>query len=83
MADRTSAELFSIIFNLIDEHVTDPETRKLLALKFWDASCDYDFDPSQMYCDEALTRLGLAREGVDPNYPDDGPTTLYGPDGKE
>lgn len=80
MADRSSAYLFSRIFRLIDEHVHDAETRKKLALEFWKESGSYDFSPYQMNCDEFLLKLGLARRGVDPDYPEDGEAMLYGPE---
>lgn len=77
MADRNSAYLFAEIFRLIDEEISQPEQRARLADKFWEMSRNYDFDDCQMVSDEALTRLGLASIGVDPDYPGDGPTTLY------
>jgi hypothetical protein len=78
MADRSSAYIFGQIFELIDEHVPADKKRKM-ALKFWKESRNYDFGPSDMHVDEALTRLGLAKEKVDPRYPEDGPVTMYGP----
>lgn len=78
MADRTSAALFAEIFKLLaaDAPPTDP---KALARRFWGMRRGLDFSPYQMYCDEALIKLGLARLGVDPEYPEEGETMLYGP----
>jgi hypothetical protein len=80
MADRSGAYLFSRIFELIDQHVQDTETRKKLALDFWKEQGSYDFAPYQMDCDEILMKLGLARRGIDPDYPKDGETIIYGPE---
>jgi hypothetical protein len=80
VADRSSAYLFARIFGLIDQHVHDAETRQKLAREFWRESHAYDFSPYQMSCDEVLMKLGLARRGVDPDYPEDGEATLYGPE---
>ena len=80
MADRSSAYLFARIFELINGHVHDVEARQKLALEFWRESRSYDFSPYQMSCDEILMKLGFARLGVDPDYPKDGETMLYGPE---
>ena len=80
MADSSSACLFARIFGLIDQHVHDAETRQKLAFEFWRESHTYDFSPYQMSCDEVLMKLGLARRDVDPDRPEDGEITLYGPD---
>ena len=47
--------------------------------KYWKMSREYDFSEYQMEADEALLKLGLARKGVDPDYPEDGDVMLYGP----
>jgi hypothetical protein len=78
MADRTSAALFAYIFNMLAKDPTD--TNKKFAARVWEKTNEYDFSPYQMYCDPALVALGLARKGVDPRYPDDGPIVLYGPE---
>lgn len=81
MSDRSSAHIFGRVFELIDRHVPD-EKKKRQARHFWKLSLEYDFGPSDMYCDPALKRLGLARVGVDPSYPEEGKTVLYlGDDG--
>jgi hypothetical protein len=61
MADRTSAGLFGSIFEILAENGGDKD--KEYALKFWEIKEDggYDFSDYQMYCDEALVKLGLAR----------------------
>jgi hypothetical protein len=77
MADRTSAELFGEIFKLLAGD--GPLDRTALARHFWEKSQGYDFCHYQMYCTEALMRLGLARRGIDPRHPEDGEVMLYGP----
>lgn len=78
MADRSAAYLFGSVFELIDAHVPE-EKRKKVALDFWNRSRDYDFSPYQMGQEDVLQRLGLARRGVDPDWPNDGETWIYGP----
>lgn len=75
MADRTSAEIFGSIFELLAEDPTDHH--KNLARKFWRMSDRYDFHPCQMECDEALETLGLARPD-----PDEDGCFKYGPERK-
>lgn len=78
MADRTSASLFCQVFELL---ASDPTPQHVaFARTLWDHTYGYDFSPYQMECDEALQALGLARMGVDPQYPEDGPVMLYGPE---
>ena len=51
MADRTSAEIFGRIFNLL---ATDPsDQNQQLARQIMQISREYDFSPYQMYADEA------------------------------
>ena len=69
MADRTSAELFSDIFQLLAND--EPVDRKAMARELYKTAQAFDFSWYQMYCDEALIKLGLAREG------DDGVEYLY------
>jgi hypothetical protein len=71
MADRTNAELFSLLFEALARHVDkssdadwrpeDDEDVSHLALALFAMTGEYDFSAYQMYCDEALARLGLAR----------------------
>ncbi len=82
VSDRSSAYLFARIFGLIDQHVHDAKKRRKLALEFWKESREHDFSPYQLGCDKVLMKLGLARRGVDPDYPEEGETTLYGPEKK-
>ncbi|RJQ25725.1 hypothetical protein C4577_05005 [Candidatus Parcubacteria bacterium] len=77
MADRTSAAIFGDIFNMLASD--EPIDKKQMALKVWEMSGEYDFTPYQMYCDDALIELGLARKGVDPECPEDGFAIQYGP----
>lgn len=58
MADRTSAELFSMFFEHLAEN---PDLRaKALAVKLWHRTYEYDFNSYQMDCDAALLALDLA-----------------------
>jgi hypothetical protein len=77
MADRTSAGLFGKIFNLLAKNPTDEH--KKIAAEIWPETHEYDFNPYQMNCDDALVALDLARNGIDPRCPEDGVTILYGP----
>ena len=78
MADRTSAYIFGEIFRDIASMPALP-IRSRLAKEYWKMSREYDFSEYQMEADEALLKLGLARKGVDPDYPEDGDVMLYGP----
>lgn len=75
MADRTSAHLFGTIFRLLAKNPTDEH--KLIAREIYDLTGDYDFSNYQMDADEELITLGLARMGVDPEYPQEGEVVLY------
>lgn len=77
MADRTSAKVFGKVFTLLAKNPT--EEHKAIAAELWPEIQEYDFSEYQMYCDDALKALGLARDGVDPKYPDDGIVIMYGP----
>lgn len=83
MSDRSGAYMFGRVFKLIAEHVPPGAERDTLAAEFWREQRDYDFSPNQMDADEALATLGLARRGVNPDWPDDGEVWLYGPEGDE
>jgi hypothetical protein len=67
MADRTAATHFSDLFTKLASDPTDQH--KQWAQEFYQQTWKYDFAPYQMYCDEALLVLGLARQ--------DGDTVLY------
>ncbi len=77
MADRTSAGLFGKIFTLLAKNPT--EEHKTIAAEIWPETHEYDFSHSQMYCDDALIAIDLARNGADPRYPEDGVILMYGP----
>ena len=63
MADRTTAALFGKIFNLLSEN---PDQRaKQIAIEIWGERTEFDFCEYQMYCDEALIKLGLAKRVSD------------------
>jgi hypothetical protein len=75
MAARESATVFATIFDKLAE---DPTAQhRQWALEFWEESDNYDFSPSQMGCDEALQKLGLARRGVNPRHKEGGEVLLY------
>lgn len=78
MSDHSSAELFGNIFNYLAKDPISDEALKM-AKWLWSATSGYDFSAYQMDCDEALIKLGLARKGINPEYPEDGETVLYGP----
>jgi len=64
MADRTSASLFGMIFTYLASDKKIDQAKKLA----WDIyawTYEYDFNTYQMYCDEALLVLGLAKQGED------------------
>lgn len=75
MADRTSAEIFGRVFQLLANTPTaDP---KELARELIQISREYDFSPYQMYADEACMALDIARYGTHPHYPKDGVVLLF------
>lgn len=61
MADRTSATLFGTIFQLLAENPSVENSN--IAKRIWPMTSDYDFSNYQMYADDALIALGLARYG--------------------
>lgn len=64
MADRTSAEIFGKHFmRLAKGRVTERKLKE--AREVWRDSWNYDFDPYQMGCDDALAKLGLAQDRGD------------------
>ena len=76
MADRNSAEIFGSLFDMLAAGLpADPaETARLL----WNMQKGYDFSPCQMECDDALLKLGLARElPPDPRWPDESGGMTY------
>lgn len=77
MQDRASAAVFGKIFKLLAKNPT--EERKNIAAEIMTVTHEYDFTSDQMHCDDALISLDLARNGIDPRYPEDGVTLLYGP----
>jgi hypothetical protein len=76
MADRTAAAIFGMIFEKLAKNPT--AENKELAKEIFGELGGYDFNEYQMYVDDALITLGLARRGLDPDYPEDGETILYG-----
>ena len=69
MADRTSAEIFGNIFDLLAENPT--EGNKILAYRIYDMNV-YDFSDCQMGADKSCLVLGIAKMGINPEYPEDG-----------
>jgi hypothetical protein len=76
MADRTSAGLFGKIFELLAKNPTDEH--KAIAKEIFAETGEYDFSNYQMYADEPLIALGLAKKGIDPKYPEEGEVIIYG-----
>lgn len=58
MADRTSADVFGVIFALL----ASGKGKAQIAKALWKESFRFDFSPEQMGVDRALKKLGLARE---------------------
>lgn len=75
MSDHTSAALFGTIFEMLAKDPTPQHKR--MAAKLWSLQGEYDFHPDQMGADKELMRLGLAKKGVNPDYPQDGEVMLY------
>jgi hypothetical protein len=75
MSDRTSAGLFQKIFTLLAENPTDEH--KAIAGVIYSYTTEYDFNEYQMYADDACLTLGIARMGVNPEYPEDGEVVLW------
>lgn len=62
MADRTSAELFGILFDVLAQN--PDEGNKALAKQFFELSDKYDFSKGQLCANEALITLGLAERRI-------------------
>jgi len=75
MADRTSAGLFGKIFTLLAKNPS--EENKKIAREIYKETLDYDFSMCQMYVDDELMLLGLAKIGIDPEYPEEGEVIIY------
>ncbi len=75
MADRTSAGVFGTIFGLLAKNPTDDH--KAIAKEIWPLTGNYDFSEYQMEADDDLITLGLAKKGIDPDWPADGEIILY------
>jgi hypothetical protein len=69
MADRTAAEIFAKVFDVLARNPTDD--RLAIAREIAPMARQYDFHPCQMNCDDALVSLGLAAEGPDSEDPDE------------
>lgn len=75
MADRTSARLFGKIFDLLAKNPTDEH--KEIAKEIYAETIDYDFSNYQMYSDNSLIALGLAKIGINEDYPEEGEQVVY------
>lgn len=75
MSDRSSAYLFSMLFEMFAEE--DTEQAKEYARRVWVMSWQYDFDFVQMGCNEALERLGLSKSRPSDDPDDPYPTHDY------
>jgi hypothetical protein len=58
MADRTSAEIFAMVFAACS---VAGEAGKAIAHKLWPMRLEYDFSDNQMQIDEELIKLELAK----------------------
>ncbi len=76
MSDRTSASVFGKMFTLLAKNPT--EEHKEMAKEIFKMTDEYDFGYYQMYVDEELMKLDLAKIGIDPDYPEDGEVVIYG-----
>jgi hypothetical protein len=77
MSDHQGAYEFGMMFRKLAEKPTDDA--KEFAQLLWTLSREHDFSDDEMRADEALAKLGLARRGIDPDYPKEGEVWLYGP----
>lgn len=91
MADRGSASFFYELFWLLDkfQRMSKEENFqekidifvKEQSLLYWEDTKNYDFwYGDHMHGEEILERLGLARKGIDPDFPDS--EWIYGPENK-
>ena len=79
MGDSSSAYIFGEVFKHLANDLPTGPKRKRIALKFWRLSREFDFSDDEMGVDASLVKLGLARKGIDPDFPEDGKVVLYGP----
>lgn len=77
MADRTSAAVFGMVFEELAKAIDGEFDPKKLAKKLMKESQGFDFNSCQMGCDKALLKLGVAKMGIDKDYPEDGKRVLY------
>lgn len=81
MSDRNTAIVFARMFEFLaddDVLMSVPDQAVKMARQLWDSMRDYDFSPYEMYCDDALIKLKLARRERD-TYDPHGTVTKYGP----
>ena len=70
MSDRTTARLFAVVFEGLAA-IPQSKERDSLAEEMWQSTGEYDFCTYQMYCDDHLVTLGLAKHGDNPDYPEE------------
>lgn len=81
MADRTSAKIFGMIFEMLSNNPTK-EHKEMAKEVYYRIVGTYDFSDYQMFADGACLALGIAKRGIRPEYPLDGKVTLWpGEDG--
>ena len=73
MADRASAEVFSRVFQLLHENLSESPTidRRTLARRLYRMLPLYDFSRCQMGVDDELEALGLIRYDFESNRYED------------
>lgn len=78
MSNRGSARALGRAFTLIECIIPCSPERAALVIALWEDARSGDFHFSQMNCDAALIKLGLARKLPVPKYPDETEMN-YGP----
>ncbi len=78
MGDSNSAAIFQSIFEDLSGMRKSAE-RDRLALKYWKMAREYSFADDEMYCDDALIELGLARRITNLQEPGEDDCIEYGP----
>lgn len=76
MAARDAAEIFGVVFDLLNDELSE-EDAKRLARRLWPETFRFDFSPYQMGADAALRALNLAEMRVNPEYADEGEVMHY------
>jgi len=77
LADRRSASIFEFCFKHLAKNPTNEN--KQFAKELFKKSFAFDFSHYQLYSDDELKVLNLARDGIHKDYPKDGTTIIYYP----